>query len=37
MMLLPLLEKCPINLYHKGAFTAQFDNNSPSVTRDKEI
>ena len=35
--LLPPMEKCPINFYHRVAFTYQIDNSRPSVTWDKEI
>ena len=31
------MEKCLISFYHRVAFIAQFDDSSPSVTRDKEI
>ena len=37
-MALPFpMEKCLISFYHRVAFVAQFDDSSPSVTRDKEI
>ena len=31
------MEKCLISFYHRVAFIAQFDDSSPSVTRDKEL
>ena len=37
MALLFPMEKCLISFYHRVAFIAQFDDSSPSVTRDKEI
>ena len=37
VVLLSPMDKCPINFYHRAASLPKFDNNSPSVTRDKEI
>ena len=36
MTLLLPMKKCPVAIYQRVVFTAQFDNSSPSVTRDKE-
>ena len=37
MMLLPPMEKCPMDFYQGVVFTSQIWYSSPSVTRDKEI
>ena len=37
MTLLPTLEKCPIDFYHRLLLLPKFDNSSSSVTPDKEI
>ena len=37
MMLLPLMEKCTMELYQGISLLPKFDNISSSVTRDKEM